>query len=132
MYIGFVNTMYEVVSWVCYKLEENLMQIDSPTTIQCFIRLYEVLSYRMHVFKISFFWVKRIFLLIYLSAKKKKTPQNFFVQVKKTFWKYNPTSFTYTHQRKRQNTSIINCDFLCFCAYLMYYLIITWLCMRSM
>lgn len=55
MYIGFVNTMYEVVSWVCYKLEENLMQIDSPTTIQCFIRLYEVLSYRMHVFKIFFF-----------------------------------------------------------------------------
>lgn len=55
MYIGFVNTMYEVVSWVCYKLEENLMQIDSPTTIQGFIRLYEVLSYRMHVFKISFF-----------------------------------------------------------------------------
>lgn len=55
MYIGYVNTMYEVVSWVCYKLEENLMQIDSPTTIQCFIRLYEVWSYRMHVFKISFF-----------------------------------------------------------------------------
>lgn len=72
-YIGYVNTMYEVVSSVCYKLGNHLMQIDSPTTIQCFIRLYEVLSYRMHVFKISFFWVKRIFLLIYLSAKKKPT-----------------------------------------------------------
>lgn len=85
MYIGFVNTMYEVVSWVCYKLEENLMQIDSPTTIQCFIRLYEVLSYRMHVFKISFLSEKDIFANILIS--KKKTPQNFFVQVKKTFLK---------------------------------------------
>lgn len=82
MYIGFVNTMYEVVSWVCYKLEENLMQIDSPTTIQCFIRLYEVLSYRMHVFKIFFFLSEKdIFANILIS--KKKDPQNFFVQVKK-------------------------------------------------
>lgn len=82
MYIGFVNTMYEVVSWVCYKLEENLMQIDSPTTIQCFIRLYEVLSYRMHVFKIFFFLSEKdIFANILIS--KKKNPQNFFVQVKK-------------------------------------------------
>lgn len=82
MYIGFVNTMYEVVSWVCYKLEENLMQIDSPTTIQGFIRLYEVLSYRMHVFKIFFFLSEKdIFANILIS--KKKDPQNFFVQVKK-------------------------------------------------
>lgn len=73
MYIGFVNTMYEVVSWVCYKLEENLMQIDSPTTIQGFIRLYEVLSYRMHVFKIFFFLSEKdIFANILIS--KKKTP----------------------------------------------------------
>lgn len=82
MYIGFVNTMYEVVSWVCYKLEENLMQIDSPTTIQGFIRLYEVLSYRMHVFK-NFFFLSEKDIFANILISKKKDPQNFFVQVKK-------------------------------------------------
>lgn len=82
MYIGFVNTMYEVVSWVCYKLEENLMQIDSPTTIQGFIRLYEVLSYRMHVFKIFFFLSEKD-----IFAKQKKKPTKLLCTGKKNFLK---------------------------------------------
>lgn len=66
------------------QIRGYLMQIDSPTTIQCFIRLYEVLSYCMQVFEFSFLSEKDSFADILIS-KKKKNPQNFFVQVKKTF-----------------------------------------------
>lgn len=49
------------------------MQIDSPTTIQCLIRLYEVLSYCMQVFEFSFLSEKDSFADILISKKKKPT-----------------------------------------------------------
>lgn len=102
--------MYYVVPSLCYKEGGTSCKFIHPLQYFAFFRVMNsslVILYSS--FELSFFWVKMIILLIYLSEKT-TFPCTSTKNLKKKKL-INPTSSTYTLERKKESTELFNVIF---------------------